>query len=341
MTRNLVTPAPESWYIEEAVHNFRNFLDEHALEPRFDFDGVAAVNDENAIAAIRVLQEKGLRVPDDISVTGFDDLSMAGSHSPALTTIKPSFFSMGYKAVELLIDLINGKTIDAVTVMPVTMTIRHSCGCLLPTIQEAVIGHNQDQKPVSENQSLAFQISGIRRKIISEMAVPVGSTRESIRWSAQILNGFINEIDHQTDATFIPVLHQVLNRVIAEGGRVKEWQRVLSVMRSWLQPFLIDPRRSLLADNLWHQGRVLVGELAWRHQSWKRLQTQERALKLRILGAKLATELKLENIWRTLTIELPGMDIHKGYIVLFTDSDQPAGAGKVVLSLRQQHREWD
>ena len=97
---NLVMPNPASWSYAEAVNNFHSFLEDHALRPRFDFDAVLAGNDENALAAIHVLQSMKVRIPDDVSVVGFDDLALAGSNSPALTTMRPPFLEMGRRAIE-------------------------------------------------------------------------------------------------------------------------------------------------------------------------------------------------------------------------------------------------
>ncbi|BDG42999.1 LacI family DNA-binding transcriptional regulator [Saccharococcus caldoxylosilyticus] len=68
---------------------------------------VFASNDEMAIGAIKAIKSKGLRVPDDISVVGFDDIQFASIYEPALTTISQPMFEIGKKAMELLIKLIN------------------------------------------------------------------------------------------------------------------------------------------------------------------------------------------------------------------------------------------
>lgn len=68
---------------------------------------VFAANDEMAIGAIKAIKSKGLHVPDDISVVGFDDIQFASIYEPALTTISQPMFEIGKKAMELLIKLIN------------------------------------------------------------------------------------------------------------------------------------------------------------------------------------------------------------------------------------------
>ncbi len=67
------------------------------------FTALFAFNDISAIGAIRALQEVGLRVPEDVSVLGFDDIYAAEFHNPALTTIRQPLFEMGSLAGQTLL----------------------------------------------------------------------------------------------------------------------------------------------------------------------------------------------------------------------------------------------
>lgn len=66
------------------------------------FTGLFAFNDVCAIGAIRAFREAGLKVPDDVSVVGFDDIYEAAFHIPALTTIRQPLIRMGMLAAEVL-----------------------------------------------------------------------------------------------------------------------------------------------------------------------------------------------------------------------------------------------
>jgi DNA-binding LacI/PurR family transcriptional regulator len=73
------------------------------------FTALFAYNDISAIGAIRAIQEKGLRVPQDISVMGFDDIPGAAFYSPSLTTVRQPLNRMGEVAAQSLLDRIEGK----------------------------------------------------------------------------------------------------------------------------------------------------------------------------------------------------------------------------------------
>lgn len=84
-------------------------------------------NDEMAIGALRRIKEEGLRVPQDISLAGFDDIPMAAYCDPALTTISQPAEAFGEKAVEMLIALMDGRpVIDRHLVLPFELTVRES-----------------------------------------------------------------------------------------------------------------------------------------------------------------------------------------------------------------------
>ncbi len=73
------------------------------------FTALFSFNDVSAIGAIRALEEAGLRVPEDVSVIGFDDIYGAAFHNPALTTIRQPLFEMGRLAAKTVLQELAGE----------------------------------------------------------------------------------------------------------------------------------------------------------------------------------------------------------------------------------------
>jgi DNA-binding LacI/PurR family transcriptional regulator len=73
------------------------------LERRRDFSAIFCFNDTSAFGAIRALKDAGLRVPEDVSVIGFDDVVSAKYSTPSLTTVRQPLWKMGRTAAELLL----------------------------------------------------------------------------------------------------------------------------------------------------------------------------------------------------------------------------------------------
>jgi len=113
-------------------------------DPRFE-DGAAAAadlldladrptalvcfNDKVAVGALRAAADRGLRVPEDLSVTGFDDLEVGHVSSPTLTTVRQPLAEMGRMSVSLLARRLAGHELDAVHVELATqLVVRGSTG---------------------------------------------------------------------------------------------------------------------------------------------------------------------------------------------------------------------
>jgi DNA-binding LacI/PurR family transcriptional regulator len=79
------------------------------LARKQQFTALVSFNDLTAIGAMRALREAGLRVPEDVSVIGFDDIEAAAFHNPSLTTIRQPMHEMGRTAAKILIERLEGK----------------------------------------------------------------------------------------------------------------------------------------------------------------------------------------------------------------------------------------
>ena len=92
-------------------------------------DGLVAFNDLLAIGAMQAIKERGLRIPEDIAVVGFDDIEAASLVEPALTTIRQPLDDIGKIACQMLLQLIKGDNIAIKKVIfDTTLVIRNSCG---------------------------------------------------------------------------------------------------------------------------------------------------------------------------------------------------------------------
>ncbi|WP_238439558.1 LacI family DNA-binding transcriptional regulator [Microbacterium sp. JZ31] len=86
---------------------------------------VFAANDVTALEVVRVATARGLRVPDDLSVVGFDDLPTAAAGRPGLTTIRQPLLEMGASAVHLLLSMLGGGPSEHIR-MPTELVVRDS-----------------------------------------------------------------------------------------------------------------------------------------------------------------------------------------------------------------------
>ena len=90
---------------------------------------IVCANDQTALGAMHALARRGVRVPDDVAVTGFDDVPVARHLHPPLTTVRQPMQELGAAAFEVLYSKISTGKGDADVVLPVELIIRESCGC--------------------------------------------------------------------------------------------------------------------------------------------------------------------------------------------------------------------
>jgi len=98
---------------------------------------IVAGNDQSAMGVLSALRQAGVRIPDDLSVTGFDDIPSARFIQPPLTTIKIPIKQMGVQAIQLLLDRITGKVTGPPRQkrMAVELIVRDSTGPVVEDVR--------------------------------------------------------------------------------------------------------------------------------------------------------------------------------------------------------------
>ncbi len=121
--------SPEEGYHEGYTYGQKLLATVPKGRRRPEFTALFAFNDVSAIGAMRAFLDAGLRVPEDVSVVGFDDILSAAFHNPSLTTVRQPLRRMGETASEILLERLAGKNShpDFVTVDP-ELVVRASTG---------------------------------------------------------------------------------------------------------------------------------------------------------------------------------------------------------------------
>jgi LacI family transcriptional regulator len=102
-----------------------SLLDAGTALPR----AIVCASDQTAIGAMHALAQRGIRVPQDVAVTGFDDVPVARHLRPPLTTVRQPMQELGAKAFEVLYSRISAAGGEPEIVLPVQLIVRESCGC--------------------------------------------------------------------------------------------------------------------------------------------------------------------------------------------------------------------
>src|SRR5713226_5274188 len=98
---------------------------------------ILCANDQTALGVIHALGQRGIRVPQDVAITGFDDVPVARHLHPPLTTVRQPMQDLGATAFDVLYSRISGGPSQRDVVLPVQLVVRESCGCAGGAAEEA------------------------------------------------------------------------------------------------------------------------------------------------------------------------------------------------------------
>jgi signal transduction histidine kinase/DNA-binding LacI/PurR family transcriptional regulator/AraC-like DNA-binding protein len=299
------------------------------------FDALVAASDNMAIGALRVLQGHGVRIPGDVALAGLNDESQSPFVTPPLTTSPLHFYEQARRATEMLLALLAGTPVTGQVILPTQLLIRQSCGCPDPLVAQAGA-----EPGAAGSRSLAEVLSARREPIIAEMMLSTAAapTAAAARLAAQLLDGFTAEVVGAKSGAFLEALGDGLRRSVAAGEPISWWQGALSVLRRELIACACQPVELSLAESLWQQARVMIGETAQRVQAYRLLQTEEQARTLDAINQMLSTAIDLPELTEILARALPQLGIPSCYLALYEDPDDPTGFCRLMVAYDRQGR---
>ncbi|MBN1876238.1 MAG: substrate-binding domain-containing protein [Anaerolineae bacterium] len=289
---------------------------------------VVAANDEMALGAQEVLQAQDIRVPEDIAITGFDNIEVTQYVPTPLTTVQQPLDRVGRRAIGALLDLISGSDLPPQLRVPTELVIRRSCGCFPESVEQIQV----DVTEITGNMT-----------DLTLLAIP-----ESI--PADVWRAFLSDIEGVTDSHFLLACDSELQQAhvittdlsVFHLEHVTRWYGILARLRRQVVPYLTDRQSLLRAENLLQQAWFLVSETMRRLEGYQRslLLQQETVLELfarDLLGVNTLDELRLSTVHH-----FPELGISQCYIALYEQETAPIQEARLLLAYdKGQVEVWD
>jgi PAS domain S-box-containing protein len=281
--------------------------------PDWKLDAIVTASDYMALAAIKAIEDGGLRVPEDIAVIGFDDTDDARASIPSLTTIRQPFFDLGRQAAETLLALIDGQSVPTYTRIPAQLIVRESCGCIAESL---VLANNLSVEHPPDTAALE--------------GLPIEPLKNLI-W--RLGNNFNPAISHW----FLYILRQYLLRSLESDFNTTAWQNTISALRSYALS-ISHNRLNTQLETLFNQARVLITEVHQRGVICQRLQIDRQIASLRLTSEALITSFSRELLADTLYDRLPELGFHSFYLSLYDDPQQPEMWAHLIIAYENDQR---
>jgi signal transduction histidine kinase/DNA-binding LacI/PurR family transcriptional regulator/AraC-like DNA-binding protein len=325
----LVSP-PFKWFDPGGQVLMSRLLDEHPTH----FDAVVGVNDGVAVEAMQILQARGIRVPEDVSIVGFNNTPLSRVVTPPLTTVPWRMYERGHQAAKLILAMITGEPVPDRVLLRANLVVRQSCGCIDPAVVQARVelSRAEQPSPIAARDYREQWLAILEQTIEEKERYP-----ESV---AQFLDTFLDALEGKPTDVFLPTLEKILRRVSALGGDASAWQMAVSALRRQILPMLLsNPQMMIRAEDLWHQARLMIGESAQRTRVYQEWFAGQRSDRLRKINQGLATRTSLAELMNILADELPRLGIMRCYLALYEDPAQPTGWCRLRLAFDENGRQ--
>ncbi len=318
--------APGEFVRSSGSEAIRAFIDERHVE----FDAVVASNDVMAFGAVEALAARGLRVPQDVVVVGFDDIAGARFFSPPLTTVRQPLRDQGLIAAEQVLAVLRGEPPPSRTVLRTQLVVRQSCGCAAqnaPSVAQFQF--------LPQGRSLLETLRQQRQRLSSDLAQAMrsaGATFE-LGWGDRLVEALDADLGGGPPGTFLAVLEELLETVAILGGSVGTWHMVISLLRHHSRGAAeLDPSGVARAEELWQDARVAVSRAAERAHARARLRTTEWVIRLHELGERVHATPSVVARAELLGRGLPELGLRSGYIVGFEPAERGARAARLLTA---------
>jgi hypothetical protein len=257
---------------------------------------IACANDYMALGALDALAERGISVPGEIAVTGFDDVDVTRVAVPPLTTVRQPTEALGRDGLRCLVSLMNGVEEPISSELVAQITVRRSCGC-------TKVDARQSSRKAVSGLGRSFEAAVVERRtlICAELSREAHGALFGVGagWEQRVLAALLNDLTlHGESSAFVPAIDQMVVKLQRAGGNLEVCQAVLSVLRrEILECANADADVLARAEDLFYAARELLAESVLRSEISKKIETLQQLRELSqtsclLLGSSSLSQLR-------------------------------------------------
>jgi sigma-B regulation protein RsbU (phosphoserine phosphatase) len=319
----LVVPGEFTW--EAGVDAVRVLLDERKTK----CDAIVAASDWVAIGVIHALRQRGIVVPAQIAVTGFDDIDEARFSSPSITTVYQPVRELGATACRITLEQIQKRDVSRTTRVPTRAEYRESCGCSSAELPFPLVEPRQRGQGLQDLQREIVDLSPLLAD-----AAPRLSKILPDDWPALLLEALLGDLRSQGRDLLLSALRALLAST-PNSRDLHLLQRVISALRRTVTSYLEgNPALQRLAESLCEQAHVTAAVEAERAQGKLRWDREHVMYALNQLSTDLRCAFDYDTTIRALVRHFDRLDVPRCFIATQPVALAPDSEARLILAYR-------
>jgi DNA-binding LacI/PurR family transcriptional regulator/signal transduction histidine kinase len=317
--------------------------------PGIKADVVLTANDDMASGLVEELQRHAVSIPSDIAVVGFDDQTYSSMMNPPLSTIRQPTYETGAKALDILLDIIEGKEVPLHITLPAEPVIRESCGCfteslslnsVMPVAGEKKTGESEPGNFLSNSESFSDKI---RDSISSKTRGKAGFEhlslgKEDIEESLRALRA---SLENNNSTIFLHTLKTQLYRSTKfHRNIIVLWQVFISSLRNTIIHF-IPGQQQQLAEMIMHKARLLIEDYSEREYRYTAIKESQTYQIFRDIGEHIVSTESIDDVLESLGMNASKLGIRSCYLSLYegkNDKNIQFSTSKLLFALNSSGR---
>lgn len=213
------------------AHAVRTILDQKRVSLH-SLDALVCANDYMALGALDELSRRGIHVPEQMALTGFDDVASAAAARPGLTTVRQPAGELGREGLKQLLLLAGGGSPSGDRVLPVELKLRRSCGCMLDV--------GLAERVTTGVAPSSFEAALIQRRqlIVAELARSAHGSfgAGGSDWESALLSALLEELREDKPGALSQRVQRLLQKLEQSGNDLTGAPHVLATLRRHALP---------------------------------------------------------------------------------------------------------
>ena len=298
----------------------RQLLDERHVQ----FDAIVSANDAMALGALEELDRRGIRVPEDVALFGFDDIDEGRFAKPPLSTVRQPMREHARRAFELVMDQLNGIAINRRTLIDSHLVLRRSCGC-------SVSGGTalSSMPPALTNTSHAKRLDEWSKACCNALVEFL--EQEDDQLCERLAQAMLGATQSGDARPFLNVLEQQLDCKAASGADLLQLLPILEAKRAEARGGVGTAREQEKIEKLLRDAEALVSEATERTQAQLRFHAHAQMIRLLRLNDSLMLVKDFEEMAQTIAKELQSLGIRACFLCEWDGPDVPSEWARLIF----------